>query len=279
MTLDSIDKEDSIMQNGPSQITSGSIAPTISGPNKDKDVLVVSGLIVGLAAVIGAVWYYSSTEQTGGHEPLNGSQVSEVLKNTQPVVTPVSVSRSKVEESPAASGKPGILHTDLYFEIGRKGLTDEARTLLQAQASILKQDANLGVLVQGYTDQQGSSSYNMTLGLKRAETVKTELINAGVAEHQIKTVSLGKEGVLCIDMSDACRQMNRRVHLEIRPIGEEHMRAPVVATTPAPEPTQVSTDPAQSTDVDGSLIDSLVPSANASEGDSGPSALEPASGS
>lgn len=267
------------MQKGPSQITSGNIAPTISGPRKDKDVLVVSGLIVSLAAVIGAIWYYSSTEQGSGHEPLNGSQVSEVLKTTQPVITPVSVSRSKVEEAPAGSAKPGILHTDLYFEVGRKGLTDEARTLLQAQASLLKQDANLGVLVQGYTDQQGSPSYNMKLGMKRAETVKTELVNAGVAEYQIKTVSLGKEGVLCIDMSDICRQMNRRVHLEIRPIGEEHMRPPIVATTPAPDSSQGTVDPGQSTEAEGSLIDSLVPSVNASEGDNGTAAPEPASGS
>jgi peptidoglycan-associated lipoprotein len=263
------------MQKGSSQITSGNIAPSISGPRKDKDVLVVSGLIVSLAAVIGAVWYYSSTEQTG-RESLNSSQVSEALKPTQPVITPVSLSGSKTDAAPS---KPSILHTDLYFEIGRKGLTDEARTLLQAQASILKQDANLGVLVQGYTDQQGSGSYNMKLGMKRAETVKTELVNAGVAEHQIKTVSLGKEGVLCIDMSDVCRQMNRRVHLEIRPIGEEHMRVPVVATTPAPDSTQASADPGQSTNTDGSLIDSLVPPANASEGDNNPQTVEPASGS
>ena len=185
-------------------------------------------------------------------------------------------------EAQTATAKPGILHTDLYFEVGRKGLTDEARTLLQAQASILKQDANLGVLVQGYTDQQGSPSYNMKLGLKRAETVKTELINAGVAEHQIKTVSLGKEGVLCIDMSDVCRQMNRRVHLEIRPIGEEHMRAPVVMTTSAPDSTQAtqtSADAGPSSETEGSLIDSLVPSANASEGDNGTAPADPASGS
>jgi len=268
------------MQKGPSQITSGHIAPTISGPRKDKDVLVVSGLIVSLAAVIGAmIWYYSSTEQGTGHEPLNGSQVSEALKTTQPVITPVSVSRSKIDEALAASAKPGTHHTDLYFEVGRKGLTDEARTFLQAQASILKQDGNLGVLVQGYTDQQGSPSYNMKLGLKRAETVKTELMNAGVAEHQIKTVSLGKEGVLCIDMSDVCRQMNRRVHLEIRPIGEEHMRAPVVMTTSEPDATQASVDAGPSSEAEDSLIDSLVPSANASEGDNGTAPAEPASGS
>ena len=266
------------MQKGPSQIASGNIAPTISGPRKDKDVLVVSGLIVSLAAVIGAIWYYSSTEQTTGHESLNGSQVTEALKTTQPLITPVSV--SKVEETPAAFTKAGIIHTDLYFEVGRKGLTDEAKTLLHAQASLLKQNANLGVLVQGYTDQQGSASYNMKLGMKRADTVKTELVNAGVAEHQVKTVSLGKDGVLCIDMSDFCRQMNRRVHLEIRPIGEEHMRAPVVATTPAPDSNQATTaDPLQNTEADGSLIDSLIPSADASEGDKRPETPEPASGS
>jgi peptidoglycan-associated lipoprotein len=262
------------MQKGPSQVTSGNIAPTISGPKKDKDVLVVSGLIVGLAVAIGAFWYYSSTELTSPDQ-LNGSQVSEVLKNNQPVVTPVSLPMAKVQEAT----KPGIIHTDLFFEVGRKGLTDEARKSLQEQAMILRNDKNLGVLVQGYTDQQGSASYNLKLGMKRAEAVKTELVNAGVAEHQIKIVSLGKDGVLCIDSSDVCRQMNRRVHLEIRTIGEEHMIAPVVATTTAADSTQASVDPSQRSDDPTSLIDSLLPSANASEGDNDPVALEPASGS
>lgn len=266
------------MQKGSSQITSGSIAPSISGPKKDKDVLVVSGLVASLAAVIGAIWYYSSIEQPARQEHLTVSQVSEALKNTQPI-TPVSVSQSKIEESPLVSSNKSILHSDLYFEVGRKGLTDEARALLQAQASILKQDANLGALVQGYTDQQGSASYNLKLGMKRAETVKTELINAGVAEHQIKTVSLGKDGVLCVDMSDVCRRMNRRVHLEIRSIGEEHMRTPVVATTPALDSTQASADQGHTTETEGSLIDSLEPSANASDGDNGIAPEEPASGS
>ena len=100
------------------------------------------------------------------HDPLNGPQVSEVLKNTQPAVTPVSVSQSRIEEPTTAAAKSGALHSDLFFEVGRKGLTDEARKLLQAQASFLKKDANLGVLLQGYTDQQGSASYNMELSTK-----------------------------------------------------------------------------------------------------------------
>jgi len=265
------------MQKGPSQVTSGNIAPTISGPNKDKDVFVISALVVSLAAVIGAFWYYSSTDHTTGQDQLNGTQVSEVLNNRS-LATPVSLPVTKIQEAPTT--KPAIIHTDLYFEVGRKGLTDEARKLLQEQAALLKNDANLGVLVQGYTDQQGSASYNMKLGMKRAETVKIELINAGVAEHQIKIVSLGKDGVLCIDNSDACRQMNRRVHLEIRTIGQEHMIAPVVATTPAVDPAQAAVDPSQQTDDASSLIDNLIPSANASQPEEpAVTPLDPAQGS
>lgn len=263
------------MQKGPSQITSGNIAPTITGPQKDKDVFVVSGLVVSLAAVIGAFWYYSSTDHTTGQDQLKGSQVSEVLNNRS-LAIPVSLPPTRIQESP----QPGIIHTDLYFEVGRKGLTDEAKKLLQEEAMLLKSDGNLGVLVQGFTDQQGSASYNMKLGMKRAETVKAELMNAGVAEHQIKVVSLGKDGVLCIDNTDVCRQMNRRVHLEIRTIGQEHMVRPVVATTPVVDSTQAGITPTTNADETNSLVDSLIPSANASEGETPTSTpLEPAPGS
>lgn len=287
------------MQKGPSQVTSGNIAPAISGPKQDKDIIVFSGLVVSLAAVIGAFWYYTSADQPYQPSPsspgkLTDSQVSEVLKNSNhSLITPVSLNSQKVQEVPIATVTPGTIHTDLFFELGRKGLTDEAKSLLQEKATLLKADPNMGVLVQGYTDQQGSSSYNMKLGMKRAESVKQELIDAGVAEHQIKAVSLGEEGVLCIDRSDVCRQMNRRVHLEILTIGQEHMVAPIVET-PAPvaeviptvdtpaeaETTQASVDPAQQTDDANSVIDTLVPSANASEPE-GPkaTAFDPSSGS
>ena len=103
-----------------------------------------------------------------------------------------------------------------------------------ARAELLKHHQDYGVLIQGYTDQQGSASYNMKLGLKRAETVKAELLNAGVAEHRMKAMSLGEEGVLCVDDSAICRNVNRRVHLEIRKFGQEHMIIPTIATSTEP---------------------------------------------
>lgn len=266
------------MQNSASQVRTGHISPTISGPNKDKDVLIVSGLVVSLTVAIGAFWYFSSTDPRMGQDQLNSSQVTEELKHQEPVA--VSVPVVAIQPSAVAASQPGTVHTDLYFEAGRKGLADEARIELLKDAALLKGDENLGVLIQGYTDQQGSTGYNLKLGLKRAEAVKTALIHAGVAEHQIKVMSLGKDGALCIDSSDVCRRMNRRVHLEIRPIGREHMMPAAVPVTLPEDLSPASVNSSQETGGSGLVIDNLLPSADASDGThSGPSPLDPAPGS
>jgi peptidoglycan-associated lipoprotein len=171
---------------------------------------------------------------------------------------------------PAASNKPDSIHTDIYFEVGRKGLTDDAKTILATQADLAKNDPDLGILVQGYTDQQGSTSYNHKLGLMRAEKVKEFLVGQGVSAQVIKVVSLGKDGALCLDSSDVCRNMNRRVHLEIRKIGQEHMILPTVATEPtAAEPIQSADDQHGNTDSLDSLAETLLPSL------ADPSAIDP----
>jgi peptidoglycan-associated lipoprotein len=75
------------------------------------------------------------------------------------------------------------------------------------------------------------AAYNKQLGRKRGETVKSQLLANGVAEHRMKVVRLGEEGVLCFDDSNVCRHMNRRVPLEIRKIGQEHMAMPAAAAS------------------------------------------------
>jgi peptidoglycan-associated lipoprotein len=265
-------EEDFIMQQG-SQV-SGNIAPTIKGAEKDtKEVIVLGGVILFLGGLLAAAWLYSqSSDQMKTPlttDKFQNAGLSEILKQSTTLnQAGASISRSSQVSVPAVS-MPDIIHADIYFEVGRKGLTEEAKAQLSAQAALLKQHDDYGVLIQGYTDQQGSASYNKLLGMKRAETVKAELMNAGIAEHRIKTVSLGEEGALCVDGSDACRHMNRRVHLEVRKIGQEHMTLP-------PVPATTSETPDSSIDLP-SVMDA---------GDGGPSTppnpittLEPASGS
>ena len=271
------------MQNPPSSVSSGNMSPAIVGSDRGtKEVYILGGVVLIVAVAIGAGWYYSGQSQSYASktpaETLSNAQVTNVLKaSTTPPVEPIMPSQT----IPTTSTKPDSIHTDIYFEVGRKGLTDDAKAILATQADLAKNDPDLGILVQGYTDQQGSVSYNHKLGLMRAEKVKDFLVGQGVSEQVIKVVSLGKEGALCLDSSDVCRNMNRRVHLEIRKIGQEHMILPTVATEPnITESIQSANDQGTSTDDHGSLAETLLPSlADPSAADPTPLITDSPSGS
>src|SRR6187549_3908473 len=192
---------------GASQVSSGNIAPTIKGPEKDtKEVTILGAVVLFLGGLLAAAWLYSQTgdqvQTSPTTEKVGNATVPDLLMRSSALTQTGASSTHSAQVTAPVVSTPDIIHADIYFEAGRKGLTDEGKTHLAAQAEILKQHEDYGVLIQGYTDQQGSASYNMQLGMKRAETVKAKLVNAGIADHRIKTVSLGEEGVLCVDTSD-----------------------------------------------------------------------------
>jgi outer membrane protein OmpA-like peptidoglycan-associated protein len=231
------------MQNGPSQVSSGNIAPKIVGPQKEtREVALLAGLVLFLGGALAAAWYYGQNSDritvTRATETIGNTTVPGMIKQAGSLSqNDASIAKSTPVTAPMVAPLDDVIHTDVYFEVGRTGLTDEAKAQLAARAVLLKHNPDYGVLIQGYTDQQGSTGYNMKLGLKRGETVKAEMLNAGVAEHRMKVMSLGEEGVLCVDNSDICRHVNRRVHLEIRKFGQEHMVTPAAG---------ISADPAES---------------------------------
>lgn len=265
------------MQHSSSQVSSENIAPTV-GPQRDtKEVIVLSAVVLFLGGLLAAAWLYSQPSDQGKITPvtdrIENANFQDLLKNTA-VMSQVETSTTHPTQVTAPVALiPDIIHTDIYFEVGRRGLTDEGKAQLSAQADMLKQHEDYGVLIQGYTDQQGSVSYNKQLGMKRAETVKAELTSAGIAEHRIKTVSLGEEGVLCMDISDVCRHMNRRVHLELRKIGQEHMVLPPAPTITS-ETSDSSIDFPSTMGNGGSTTESVPPSSSVPT-----STLEPAGGS
>lgn len=250
------------MSHGSTQVSSGNIAPKIGGPERDtKEVIVLAGVVLFIGGLLAAAWLYSQTSSQAkpipATEQLSTASVPDLLKKATSLNQALAPYPTQVT-TPVLS-IPDLIHTDIYFEIGRKGLTDEGKAQLSTQATMLQQHEDYGVLIQGYTDQQGSTSYNKQLGMKRAETVKTELVNAGIAEHRIKTVSLGEEGVLCADSSDTCRQMNRRVHLEVRKVGQEHMVLPAAPVTSS-DPSETNIDPSFTMGEGASTEDGLPPS-------------------
>jgi peptidoglycan-associated lipoprotein len=248
------------MSQGSSQVSSGNITPKVLGPQRDaKEVMLLSGLVLFVVGTLATIWYVSQPKEqskvTGSTEQVN---VQDLFKKATAMNQAEASPTNSTKVVPPAPSISDIIHTDIYFEVGRKGLTDEGKAQLATQAAMLKQHEDYGVLIQGYTDQQGSANYNKQLGLKRADTVKAELVNAGIAEHRIKAVSLGEEGVLCVDTSDVCRHMNRRVHLEVRKIGQEHMVLPSAPTTPS-DSSETIIDPSSTMGEGGTAGESFAP--------------------
>jgi len=267
------------MQKGPSQVSSGNISPAVMGPQRDtKDIVILSSLVLLLAGLSATAWIYTEMKEpkalTAPTDKVESTKVSEILKKASGLSEAEASMTTSTPVTAPVSALADIIHSDVYFEVGRKGLTDEAKTQLAAQAGLLKQHQDYAVLIQGYTDQQGSAIYNKQLGMKRAETVKQELLHAGVAEHQMKTVSLGEDGVLCIDNSDVCRHLNRRVHLDIRKIGQEHMVSPAVAAATAIDPADASIEQ-NASGQDAGSTGNLPPSSS----DPAITTFDPASGS
>jgi len=259
-----IKKEDAIMQNGPSQVSSGNITPKIVGPQRDtKEVTLLAGVVFVLGGLVAAAWYYGQAADqitvTPATEKIENTTVPAIIKKAGAINQAKSTTINATSvTAPAVAPLDDVIHTDVYFEVGRKGLTEEGKAQLTARAELLKHNQDYGILIQGYTDQQGSADYNKKLGFKRAEAVKTQFLNAGVAQHRMKVVSLGEDGVLCVDDSALCRNINRRVHLEIRKIGQEHMAAPAV-TAASPDLSDPSTDSSTKIEETGPSTENLLP--------------------
>ena len=72
------------------------------------------------------------------------------------------------------------------------------------------------LLIEGHCDERGTIEYNLVLGERRAQAVKTYLVDLGIAASKIQTISYGKEKPFCTRHSVQCWQQNRRAHFVLR---------------------------------------------------------------
>jgi peptidoglycan-associated lipoprotein len=82
-------------------------------------------------------------------------------------------------------------------------------------ASYLKKNPNVYVVVRGHCDERASASYNMSLGLRRANYIRTLLVKNGVDLNRIYTVSRGKEEPLAEGHAPDDWKVNRRAEFRI----------------------------------------------------------------
>lgn len=112
------------------------------------------------------------------------------------------------------SGKAMGLQT-VHFAYDSFLLNNEAKDILKSNAQILKDNPDVRIQIEGHTDARGGIQYNIALGEKRANAVKSYLSDMGVKGDRITTISYGKERPLDPGMTEEAYAKNRRANFVI----------------------------------------------------------------
>ena len=126
---------------------------------------------------------------------------------------------SPAQSQIAASLKPIQPKTlqDIYFAFDEATILPSVKLTLEANADLLRtRYKNRNFLVEGHCDQRGSVEYNLVLGARRAQAVKTYLVALDIHQSRVRIVSYGKERSVCSQANERCWQRNRRVHFVLQ---------------------------------------------------------------
>lgn len=111
---------------------------------------------------------------------------------------------------------------DILFDFGKAIISDEAskEVIKEASKRMNERAPNSKFYLDGHTDNVGESTFNKQLSLKRANTVRSLLIQNGVDEDRLISRGFGQEQPKVSNKTSEGRRANRRVEIVIRNIDE-----------------------------------------------------------
>jgi outer membrane protein OmpA-like peptidoglycan-associated protein len=123
----------------------------------------------------------------------------------------------QIDELQAKETDRGLVLTlgDVLFTTGQADLKAGVASNLGRLATFLNQNPGRNVEIEGHTDNVGSDEYNQALSQRRADSVRSFLIQQGVGPERIRTSGKGEHQPVADNESGGGRQQNRRVEVII----------------------------------------------------------------
>ncbi|HPR64255.1 MAG TPA: OmpA family protein [Thermoanaerobaculia bacterium] len=124
-----------------------------------------------------------------------------------------SLTFGSVEMKEALDVDGHVSLNDIFFDVDKATLKVESTKQLQDVVTLMKTNPELVLEVQGHTDDQGSTDYNLTLSQKRAEAVVSYLKLFGIDQERLTPKGYGESRPVMPNASEEGRARNRRVEL------------------------------------------------------------------
>jgi len=159
----------------------------------------------------------SDTQQVQETAPTTIPQLASETAKKTPSAEDAKIKESAIAQSSLMGATVKSPVSDIKFDFDSSAIGPDARKILNVNADFLSKNRVSAIVVEGHCDERGTAEYNMALGEKRAQETKNYLVNLGINESLIKTISYGKERPLDPASNEEAWAQNRRAHFVVTP--------------------------------------------------------------
>ena len=183
--------------------------------------IVLSSALIALLAFSGCSTKdpaIDATDESAQTAPAETSSTMATETIPEDVVTVDTDSVGSADSNEMTmSGIERMMQT-IGFDFDKFDIRADMQDKVVSNAKTANSDAmDYMIKIEGNCDEWGSDEYNYALGLKRANTVKSALLNEGVDEKRITMVSYGESNPVCAEKTQECWSQNRRVDFKLLP--------------------------------------------------------------
>jgi outer membrane protein OmpA-like peptidoglycan-associated protein len=210
----------------PFEATTAYVAPARDTSSLNVPTMILLG-VLGLGGLLwwGVRAYKDHAQATieRGFSTLVGTTgtVNDMVTRTLPGNVNLSFPRGGIEDALSSylaspiKGSAAFEFNRIGFETGSATLTPLSREQLQNVAAILNAYPKASVTIEGFTDNIGEESGNVSLSRARAESVAGALVADGVTPTRVRSEGFGSQKPIASNATEFGRAQNRRVMLEV----------------------------------------------------------------
>ncbi|MFV0435837.1 MAG: peptidoglycan-associated lipoprotein Pal [Desulfopila sp.] len=157
----------------------------------------------------------TSSSRTGSYPPADGSEFSEgnlsaVGSLDDAAGNGLGNNDSTSDEYKRLHGRTSLGMDPVYFDFDQAVIRPDMADRMVNNAEFLKHSPAVRIVVEGNTDERGTSEYNLALAERRAQNTKQYLVRLGIDSGRIRTVSYGEERPLFLGQDEDSYAQNRR---------------------------------------------------------------------
>jgi outer membrane protein OmpA-like peptidoglycan-associated protein len=135
--------------------------------------------------------------------------------NLHPIDTSNHTAPIKHPTHPVDTSSAPIALNNLFFDFNKATLQPESMPELGNLIRFLKQNATIKIEIAGHTDSVGTADFNQHLSQARAESVKTYLVQHGIAASRLRAKGYGLTQPIADNATEEGRKKNRRTEFRI----------------------------------------------------------------